>query len=75
VVAQALEVDEPIVAVAVVRVHWAFSVGSGQAVVDVGSIAWDAERRERLPLDGEVLPVGRDTGIADQQRVDGCLRQ
>lgn len=44
--------------------------------VEFGGDQWvaGAAGGERLPLDGQVLPVGRDTGIADQQRVDG-LRQ
>jgi hypothetical protein len=39
------------------------TVGSGQAVIDVGALGADAEYRERVSLRCEVLIVSRDTGV------------
>lgn len=41
-------------------------VGPGQTLVDVGPVGADAERGEGVSLGGEVLLLGRDTGIADE---------
>ena len=43
-------------------------VGPGQALVDVDPLGGDAEGHQGIPLGGQVLFVGGDPGIADQQR-------
>ena len=43
------------------------AVGAGQAVVDVKTLGFDAERLQSVALGGEVLGVGRDARVADEQ--------
>jgi hypothetical protein len=43
----------------------AVAVRAGEAVVDVDAFGLDAERLEGVALDGEVVAVGRDAGVAD----------
>jgi hypothetical protein len=38
-------------------------------VVDVDAVVTDAERAERVPLRGEILVFGRNSGIAHQECV------
>jgi hypothetical protein len=42
-------------------------VRAGEAVVDVDAVRLDAERLEAVALGGEVLGVGGDARVADQQ--------
>jgi hypothetical protein len=49
------------------------AVGAGQAVVDVDPFRAHAESSKALTLSCEVLGVGRDAGVADQQRCHGVL--
>ncbi len=45
----------------------AIAMGAGQTVVDVDAFGGRAERREGATLGGEVLGVGGDPRVADQQ--------
>jgi hypothetical protein len=43
------------------------AAGAGEPVVDVDALRVDAKRLEAVALGGEVLGVGRDARVADQQ--------
>jgi hypothetical protein len=47
------------------------TMGAGQPVVDVDPLGRDAERGQGVTLRGEVLLVGGDPGVADQQSAHG----
>jgi len=42
-------------------------IGSGQPVVDIDPLGRDTKRGQRVALRGQVLFVGGDPGVADQQ--------
>jgi hypothetical protein len=43
------------------------AVGAGQSMVDVDAIDRHAKRSEGVSLDGEILLVGRNACVSDQQ--------
>src|SRR5690625_2280668 len=44
----------------------AFSVGAGQAVIDVDAFGLDAEAEQGIALGGEVLLIGGASGVPDK---------
>ena len=52
---------------------WPVAIGAGQAMVDIDPFARHAESAKRISLHGQVLFVGGDAGVADQESVHEIL--
>jgi prevent-host-death family protein len=49
----------------------AFTVGAGQAVVDVDPLGLDTETEQGVALGGQILLIGGASGVPDKQRAHG----